>query len=1061
MVVFKDYYVDFDNCVNSVLGQDYPNTELVVVDESGDKAAFAKAKAKCGLYNNAIKIFDNDYKFNTNYSKHIGVCGELDSEYIIILPHAEVLTKNYVAEAVKCLQDAKAEMAVSELAFYFPNESIKEPYAYVGQNYMLYPKNSLASFIKGGALFWGYYYLGNKIIKKSLLCRALEQSRSSLVRDNFGCGEDILLSYLLWSGAKGVATSHAHMVLPWINEDHLYADICSGKEFLVGNKLCNSIKFILQDVKERGLRVDYIDVVKFLHSYVKRYLWRAGWSYGDKGAAIKAVLSDLLKNDNFSFDGREKSIEDNNKFIDLSSQIDLVKNRNINSDSKIRIYVSMHKNSYVAPNKYLIPIQVGTALAESEIPGILHDNVGANISEKNKRYCELTAQYWAWKNVRDADYYGFWHYRRYLAFNYDVKPDVYGNLNVEIINDNVLGQYNITEEAIAEIVPNYDIIIPTPWECNEGDGLMTVFEQWKKHLNIDDLTVTMQVIAEKYPHFIKYFNQTLFDTKAIFCNMFIMKKQYFSEYSKLCFDILEEVEKRVDHSKYNVERFRTLGHIAERLVDAYVRYALDTYRGIRILSLPSILIKNTDAPSRLNKIKTNKKNYVAVALACDDAYMPYTGALLQSIADNAGDESFYDIVIMHNSISELNQRICSGIASGKSNVSIRFFDISRNFADYAAVHVDRHLTVETYFRFMIPDIFKDYDKVLYLDCDMVVNDDLAKLFKVKIGDNYIAATRDLDFIGSCNEPGRGEFYEENILRYIDIDAPENYFQAGAILFNLTAISKKFSTKKLFDVALSREWYYHDQDVLNHLFNGKVCYLNPRWNTLSLLEKNSHRESIFKEYLYAHYSEQYYKARKNPAIIHFAGVPKPWKDINCDLADYFWKYARNCPYYERLLNISNERVTLPNGSLIFYDKMPPKSAGAPLFTIKCSSNDWTSSYTEVEFMYLTDGDVPCKTAKLNISARVVSYGNSSVNKTSRFAFEDSAEANFFRDKIGYTINEDKSITIWAKYIKMYEGFAWRVMMIESRDLEKPTIIPCERGLLYIAHKLPEGIEYGAE
>ena len=83
--------------------------------------------------------------------------------------------------------------------------------------------------------------------------------------------------------------------------------------------------------------------------------------------------------------------------------------------SNIKIYVSCHKECFVPSNKLLYPIQVGTCFAE-EIPGVLHDNTGDNISDKNKMYCELTAQYWAWKND-DADYYGFFHYRRYLNFS--------------------------------------------------------------------------------------------------------------------------------------------------------------------------------------------------------------------------------------------------------------------------------------------------------------------------------------------------------------------------------------------------------------------------------------------------------------------------------------------------------------------------------------------------------------------------------------------------------------------------------------------------------------------
>ena len=85
-------------------------------------------------------------------------------------------------------------------------------------------------------------------------------------------------------------------------------------------------------------------------------------------------------------------------------------------EPKIKIYVSCHKESYIPENKLLYPIQVGTAIAEKKLEGMLYDNEGDNISAKNKQYCELTSQYWVWKNDREADYYGFFHYRRYFNF---------------------------------------------------------------------------------------------------------------------------------------------------------------------------------------------------------------------------------------------------------------------------------------------------------------------------------------------------------------------------------------------------------------------------------------------------------------------------------------------------------------------------------------------------------------------------------------------------------------------------------------------------------------------
>lgn len=1058
IVTFKDYYQNFEKCIYSLLNQTYGNIEIAVVNESPDDKKFNKAVKSITMAHPQVEVIGNDVLGDVQYSKHVAAAKFVKGKYVLFLPFAEVLTKNYIFDMVTKMEAEHACVAVSKMAFYFPKETIADLYSYEHQDYAK-KKNNYSwayTFLSGAPTFWGYYYLGNKVIERELLINVMA-TLPSVDMCNFGCGEDILLSYKIWTAAKNVVLSNEYVVLSWKNEDQLYSDVCSDASYKADKKLCSVVNYILGAVVNNKNIAERELVLKLLRAFVSRYMWRAGWAY-EKTALAKAkiYLSDLLGVDDFAFEGEAKKMEDDNKYIDLSSSLDFEEHVSGEYKGKINIYVSMHKDSYVAPNKYLIPIQVGTALAEEEIPGVLHDNTGINISAKNKRYCELTAQYWAWKNVKDADYYGFWHYRRYFAFNLNLETNSWGNVHFDRISNKLLNELNITEEAISKVVPNYDIVIPVVGTCNEGnvEEKITVLEHWGKHLNVNDIVTAMQVISDKFPKYSKYFSQTLADTQAVFCNMFIMKKELFNEYCNFCFGVLEEVERRVDHSKYNVELYRTLGHIAERLVDVYVRYLKDTRKDLKILELPKIVFEDTTPLAKLNKIDTDKKTYVAVALACNDVYMPFTDTLVQSIVENTSKENYYDIVIMHTSISDTNQRICKSIAKNYDNVSIRFLNVKTNFADYADVHVDRHLTVETYFRFMILDLFKAYDKVLYLDCDMIVNDDLAKLFKLDISDNYVAATRDLDFIAACNEPGREEFYQENILKYLNINSNEDYFQAGVILFNVPEISKHFTSKDLFAVALSRNWFYHDQDVLNHLFNGKIYYLEPRWNILSMLENGSHRSRLFKNYLYARYNHQYEECRRSPAVIHYAGIPKPWKDLNSDFADYFWMYARNCPMYERLLQISNEAKMLPNGSLIFYNRNnPADNLGAPLFTIKCNANEWTSTYASVEIMYLADNDMPCKVATLNISSRVVPINGKAINKINRFSFDNSQDWEFFRNNVGYVINPDKSITVWAKYVNIYEGYAWRAMMLESRDLEKPGIQAEEQGIMYEAKPVP--------
>ena len=87
------------------------------------------------------------------------------------------------------------------------------------------------------------------------------------------------------------------------------------------------------------------------------------------------------------------------------------------------------------------------------------DNDGENISELNPMYCELTAQYWAWKNL-DADYYGFCHYRRYFNFtSKEYKEDAYGNIVEQYPGEYTIEKYGLDEDNIRKVIGDNDIVI--------------------------------------------------------------------------------------------------------------------------------------------------------------------------------------------------------------------------------------------------------------------------------------------------------------------------------------------------------------------------------------------------------------------------------------------------------------------------------------------------------------------------------------------------------------------------------------------------------------------------
>ena len=130
------------------------------------------------------------------------------------------------------------------------------------------------------------------------------------------------------------------------------------------------------------------------------------------------------------------------------------------------------------------------------------------------------------------------------------------------------------------------------------------------------------------------------------------------------------------------------------------------------------------------------------------------------------------------------------------------------------------------------------------------------------------------------------------------------------MFNLDFIRKKYKTEDLVELALQKKWRYHDQDVLNYAFKEKVYYISQSWNVLMNWQNGTYesRMNFIKYAPYVLYSE-YMKARVKPKIVHYAGYQKPWEVTECDMSEYFWKYARKTLYYEIIINRNKIKETI--------------------------------------------------------------------------------------------------------------------------------------------------------
>ena len=303
----------------------------------------------------------------------------------------------------------------------------------------------------------------------------------------------------------------------------------------------------------------------------------------------------------------------------------------------------------------------------------------------------------------------------------------------------------------------------------------------------------------------------------------------------------------------------------------------------------------------INSTKTN--NSIIIVLAVNNNYVPYVSVMIESIIQNAKQKRLYKIYILTTYISLKNKENLNSQIKNDKRFSIDFINVI-NFIENKKLNTFAHLTIETYFRFLIFDLFPNSKKVLYLDSDLIINYDISELYDMNIEGKYLAAVKDIDTAGSLNYQMEKRKYINEI---IGCKGDDEYFQAGVILFNILEIKNKISSEKLFYIAQERKWDWMDQDVLNFVFKGKIYYLNQKWNCIMNwvgLIKNKTRIDILKLAPKQLFNE-YLEARKNPLIIHYAGKQKPWEYPSCDFSNYFWKYANHSIYIKKII-IQNKK-----------------------------------------------------------------------------------------------------------------------------------------------------------
>lgn len=249
---------------------------------------------------------------------------------------------------------------------------------------------------------------------------------------------------------------------------------------------------------------------------------------------------------------------------------------------------------------------------------------------------------------------------------------------------------------------------------------------------------------------------------------------------------------------------------------------------------------------------------INIVCTLDNNYCQHCAVLLSSIFET-NKELFFDTYILSDFIDETNRNKLSKLVDNYSQ-KLHYIQIDKKqFEGLPFGGRFSNISLATYYRLMLPDVLPEsLDKVLYLDCDIVVNGGISSLWNLDLQKNAVAGVEDSVGISS-NAPKR-----------LGYPAIYSYFNAGVMLMSLSTLREmQFTPKALSYIKWHlKEIVYHDQDILNALLYDKKIFLPIKWNVMECF--------LFRHPLiHPKYKWELGDAQKNPVIIHFTGILKPW------------------------------------------------------------------------------------------------------------------------------------------------------------------------------------------
>lgn len=310
----------------------------------------------------------------------------------------------------------------------------------------------------------------------------------------------------------------------------------------------------------------------------------------------------------------------------------------------------------------------------------------------------------------------------------------------------------------------------------------------------------------------------------------------------------------------------------------------------------------------------------AFVFSFDDTYAKYFSVALASLVNNIDINRCYDIVILHNCVTEQNMSRIAAMAP--KNFSLRFFDVGelacKVFGDLEAKVHSNQWDVSTFYDLLIPLIMPEYGRVLYCDSDLVFCKDPDELFRMPLDGMQLIAVRDSLMLASQVAP-ENPFLRDQIgflASSMGVRSLDGYFNGGVLLFDVPSIDARDYHAQVAKTLNLPKLPTLDQDVLNYVFKDRAkvapqCF-NVQAHVMDFKSEGAPSAEKF----------EYLDAINSPTIVHYTTYPKPWSNVGCPLGALFWHYAKLSPFFEDIVkgnHLEEQREALSGFNLRLFVK----------------------------------------------------------------------------------------------------------------------------------------------